>query len=145
MKVLVDTPVWSLALALRRSGSRSPEDQILVDEFYELINETRVVLIGPVRQELLSGIPQYDQFTILKEKLQAFEDVPLKREAYEMAAEFYNTCRKAGVQGSQIDFLICSTSVSAGIPIFTTDKDFFRYAKHIKLSLYHPRKTEVEY
>ncbi len=143
MKVLVDTPVWSLAL--RRSASRSPEDRILVDEFYELINETRVVLIGPVRQELLSGIPNYNQFTILKEKLQAFEDLSLKREAYEMAAEFYNTCRKAGVQGSQIDFLICSASVSAGIPIFTTDKDFSLYAKHIKLSLYHPRKTKAEH
>jgi predicted nucleic acid-binding protein len=142
MKVLVDTPVWSLAL--RRSGSRSLEDQILVDEFYELINETRVVLIGPVRQELLSGIPNYEQFTILKEKLQAFEDLSLKRDAYEMAAEFYNTCRKAGVQGSQIDFLICSASVSAGIPIFTTDKDFSLYAKHINFFLYHPRKTKVE-
>ena len=123
MKVLVDTPVWSLAFEYD-PVSRSPEDRILIDEFYELIHETRVVLIGPVRQELLSGIPKYDQFIILKEKLQSFEDVPLKREAYEMAAEFYNTCRKAGVQGSQIDFLICSASVSAGNPIFTIDKDF---------------------
>ena len=143
MKVLVDTPIWSLAL--RRAGFRSPEDHSLVDEFNDLINEARVVLIGPIRQELLSGIPNYDQFTLLKEKLQAFEDFPLKREAYEMAAEFYNTCRKAGVQGSQIDFLICSVSAGAGIPIFTTDKDFSLYAKHIKLSLYHPRKTRVEH
>jgi predicted nucleic acid-binding protein len=141
MKVLVDTPVWSLAL--RRAGSRSPEDQFLVDEFNDLINEARVTLIGPIRQEILSGIPNYDQFTVLKEKLQAFEDLPLCREAYEIAAEIYNTCRKAGVQGSQIDFLICSASVGAGIPIFTTDKDFSLYAKHIKLSLYHPRKTKV--
>jgi predicted nucleic acid-binding protein len=143
MKVLVDTPVWSLAL--RWSGSQPPEDQLLIDEFHELINEARVVLIGPVRQELLSGIPNYDQFTALKEKLQAFDDLPLKREAYEMAAEFYNTCRTAGIQGSQIDFLICSASAGAGIPIFTTDKDFPLYAKHIKLSLYHPRKTKVEH
>jgi predicted nucleic acid-binding protein len=143
MKVLVDTPVWSLAL--RRSGSQAPEDQLLIDEFYELINEARVVLIGPVRQELLSGIPNYDQFTALREKLQAFDDLPLKREAYEMAAEFYNTCRKAGIHGSQIDFLICSASVGAAIPIFTTDKDFSLYAKHIKLSLYHPRKTKVDH
>jgi predicted nucleic acid-binding protein len=143
MKVLVDTPIWSLAL--RRAGFRSSVDHFLVNEFNDLINEARVVLIGPIRQELLSGIPNYDQFTLLKEKLQAFEDLPLKREAYEMAAEFYNTCRKAGVQGSQIDFLICSASVGAGIPIFTTDKDFPLYAKHIKLSLYHPRKTKVEH
>lgn len=141
MKILVDTPIWFLAL--RRSSHRAAEDQLLIDEFHDLINETRVALIGPIRQELLSGIPNYDQFTALKEKLKAFEDLPLKREAYELAAEFFNTCRKAGIQGSQIDFLICSTSISAGIPIFTTDKDFSLYAKHIKISLYQPRKTKI--
>jgi predicted nucleic acid-binding protein len=137
MKVLVDTSIWSLAL--RRSRSLTPDDQLLVNEFNELINEVRVVLVGPIRQELLSGISNQTQFDNLKEMLQAFEDLPLNREDYERAAEFYNSCRKSGIQGSQVDFLICSAAVGAGIPIFTADKDFSLYANHLTIILYRPR------
>jgi len=74
MKVLVDTSIWSLAL--RRSGAISQEDQALIHELNELINEVRVALIGPIRQESLSGIAGQAQFEALKQKLQAFEDLP---------------------------------------------------------------------
>jgi predicted nucleic acid-binding protein len=138
VKVLVDTSIWSLAF--RRSGFPTSEDKLLIDELKELIQEVRVVLIGPIRQELLSGISNQGQFDNLKEKLQAFEDLHLTRQDYERAAQIYNTCRKSGIQGSQIDFLICSAAMGAGIPIFTTDKDFHLYANHLSISLYHPRR-----
>ncbi len=48
MKILVDTSVWSVAL--RKSGAR---DEAVIAELGELIRETRVVMIGPIRQELL--------------------------------------------------------------------------------------------
>jgi hypothetical protein len=65
--------------------------------------------------------------------------LPLTQTDYERAAEFYNVCRKTGIQGSQIDFLICSVSVGNEVPIFTTDKDFLYYKKHLPISLYQPR------
>ena len=138
MNVLVDTSIWSLAL--RRSGTLPEEDQSLVWEFSELINEVRVVMIGPIRQELLSGISSKMQYSSLKKKLQFFEDLPLTRNYYERAAEFYNLCRKNGVQGSQIDFLICATAAEAKMQIFTSDKDFLLYAKHVPIILYQPRE-----
>ena len=64
MKVIVDTSVWSLAL--RRNA---PEDNQYVNELKELIKESRVQLIGPVRQELLNGIKHEKQFNSLKEHL----------------------------------------------------------------------------
>jgi len=138
MKVLIDTPIWSLAL--RRGKALSREERVLIAELNELINEVRVALIGPIRQELLSGISNDEQFRILKENLRPFEDLPLTQTDYERAAEFYNVCRKAGIQGSQIDFLICSVSVGNEVPIFTTDKDYFlHYKKHLPISLYQPR------
>ena len=140
MKILVDTSIWSLAL--RRSAALPEEDQSLVNELNELIGEVRVAMIGSIRQELLSGIPDQEQFDVLKGKLQAFEDVLLAREDYERAAEFYNICRKSGVQGSQIDFLICAVAVGMGIPIFTGDKDFFLYAKHLPISVHRPIRGE---
>jgi predicted nucleic acid-binding protein len=138
MKVLIDTPIWSLALRRERTISR--EEQGLIAELGELIKEVRVALIGPIRQELLSGISSSEQFRNLKEKLHAFKDLPVTQTDYERAAEFYNACRKAGVQGSQIDFLICSVSVGNKIPIFTSDKDFLHYKKELPISLYQPRK-----
>jgi predicted nucleic acid-binding protein len=139
VKVLVDTSIWSLAL--RRSAGLSEEDQSLVYELNELIGEVRVAIIGPICQELLSGIPGQEQFDTLKEKLQAFEDLLLARGDYERAAEFYNICRKSGVQGSQIDFLICAVAAGMGIPIFTADKDFSLYAKHLPICLHRPLKA----
>jgi hypothetical protein len=136
VKILVDTSIWSLAL--RRSAKLSEKDRSLVQELNELISEVRVAIIGPVRQELLSGISIKTQFEALKEMLAAFDDMPLRREDYERAAEFYNTCRKAGIQGSQIDFLICAAAAGRELPIFTTDNDFLLYAKHLPISLHRP-------
>jgi predicted nucleic acid-binding protein len=139
VKILIDTSIWSLAL--RRSGALTRKDQSLVQELNELIGEVRVAMIGPIRQELLSGITVKSQFDALKEKLSAFEDIPLTREDYERAAEFYNTCRKSGIQGSQIDFLICAVAAGREIPIFTTDNDFILYAKYLTISLHRPANT----
>jgi len=139
VKILIDTSIWYLAL--RRSGALSRKDQSLVHELTELIGEVRVAMIGPIRQELLSGITIKSQFDALKEKLLAFEDIPLTREDYERAAELYNTCRKSGIQGSQIDFLICVVAAGREIPIFTTDNDFLLYAKYLTISLHHPVNT----
>jgi hypothetical protein len=55
MMVLVDTPVWSLALR-RKPDDLNPRQRQLTETLAELIREGRVQLLGPVRQELLSGI-----------------------------------------------------------------------------------------
>ena len=56
MKVLVDTVVWSLAL---RKKTLSDQESKIVEELKELIYELRVVTIGPIRQELLSGLLRF--------------------------------------------------------------------------------------
>ena len=96
MKVLVDTSVWSLVLR-RRVRSR---DDALADELERLIVTYRVVMIGPIRQELLSGIRTHEQYERLRERLRAFPDLRLHSEDYELAAQFYNQCwsRRAGLQ-----------------------------------------------
>jgi len=133
MNVLVDTSVWSLALRKQR---RTNEEEQVVAELSELIREMRVIMIGPIRQELLSGISDEGKFKALREKLGAFEDKELVREHFELAAAFSNTCRQTGVQGSHTDFLICAFGALSNCEIFTLDKDFDLYAKHIKIRLY---------
>ena len=134
MKVLVDTSIWSLAL--RRNSDLNKNE---VKELRELINEFRVIIIGPIRQELLSGVSDEKIYQKLKEKLNSFEDIQINTEHYELAAELFNTCRKNGIQGSHIDFLICSVSILNNYSIYTTDNDFKNYKKHIDINLHNIR------
>ena len=135
MKVLVDTCIWSLAL--RRN--KQPTSNIEVVEFQELIEEVRVQLIGPIRQEILSGVKRKQQFSKLKKILSVFPDLPLASEDFELAAEYFNTLRSKGIQGSNTDFLICAVSTRNNMPIFSNDNDFNHYKKHIPITLHAPR------
>lgn len=141
MKVIVDTCVWSLALR-RRNLATSP----VAHELERLIKEFSVQMIGPIRQEILSGIRSKAQFNSLKDRLSNFPDMPVITEDYERAAEFFNRCRAKGVQGSNTDFLICAVAERSNCTLFTTDKDFYLYSKHIPVKLHHSKteKTIVE-
>jgi len=142
VKVLVDTPVWSLAL--RRNLQHLTQEQNRDREtLSELIREGRAEIIGPVRQEVLSGIRNEDQFRRVREDLQLFEDTTLAREDYEEAARIHNQCRTAGSSGSTVDFLICAVALRRQWQILTLDKDFQRYARHIPIRLFPPRTSTV--
>jgi predicted nucleic acid-binding protein len=134
--ILVDTSVWSLAL---RRTTRAQKD-VIIHELEQLIQEARVRMIGPIRQEVLSGIRDQKQFELLRSRLRAFPDVMMKEETFERAAEIFNLCRKAGIQGSNTDFLICSVAEENDFAIFTTDQDFQRYQKQSTFLLHEARK-----
>ncbi|MES1245207.1 MAG: PIN domain-containing protein [Acidobacteriota bacterium] len=134
MSVLVDTSVWSLAL--RR---REPSPDGVVRELSELIREGRVHLIGPIRQEVLSGVREAAQFVSLRERLRAFPDMRLETVDHERAAELFNLCRRHGIQGSNTDFLLCAVAERHNLPILTTDGDFKIVSRHIPISLHQPR------
>jgi predicted nucleic acid-binding protein len=131
MIVLVDTSIWSLALRRTRSQV-SREAQELAD----LIAAGRAAIIGPIRQELLSGIKSEEQFDLVRDRLRAFPDVRLTRGDYELAAEFFNRCRTAGVQGSNTDFLICAVAARRQMLVFTSDRDFHSFGSVIDVNLH---------
>ena len=131
MKVLVDTSVWSLAL---RRRTRVPEPSIA--ELRSLIDEGRVAMIGPIRQELLSGLRTAEAFERLRDHLRPFSDEILESGDFERAAQHFNTCRAKGVQGSSTDFLICAAAERRRFPILTTDADFIRFAEILPIVLH---------
>ena len=137
MKILIDTSVWSQALR-RQSSEASSTDQVrVVNVLKELIHDSRIAMLGPVRQELLSGVKTQKQFETLQQILSVFSDETLLKEDYEQAAKNFNQCRQGGVQGSNTDFLICAVSMSRGWPIYSLDRDFEQYQKHLAVTLYH--------
>lgn len=131
MKVIIDTSVWSLAL--RR---QNPSDALEVKILGELIEQGRVQLLGPVRQEVLSGIKQKEQFERLKGLLAAFPDLILDHSDYEMAAQFCNECRGKGIQASNTDFLIAAAAIRRKFSILTTDHDFAHMATLVPLQIH---------
>jgi hypothetical protein len=134
VKVLVDTSIWSLALRRGKPKSAAP-----VRELRSLISDHRVHIIGPIRQELLSGIREEVQFRRLENRLAAFPDLPIQTEDYIAAARFFNFCRARGIQGSNTDFLICAVAVRFRLAIYTIDDDFALYAKHIPIALHQAK------
>jgi predicted nucleic acid-binding protein len=134
--VIIDTTIWSLILR-RSKPSESVFDKAAVQAFADLSRNGHVGLLGLVRQELLSGIGHFEKYTAIKAAAAHFDDVPVTTLDYELAAEFHNTCRNKGIQGSHIDFLICAVAHRLDSPILSTDKDFFSYAKLLPIRL-HP-------
>ena len=132
---LVDTPIWSLALR-RQAGHLNPAEQRLVQELEELIRSGNVRLVGPIRQELLSGIREEAAFHKLRDYLRAFDEPALEISDYEEAARMNNQCRSRGIGGSATDFLICAAAARHHWRIFTTDQDFEYYAKAVAVKLY---------
>jgi predicted nucleic acid-binding protein len=137
MSVLVDTPIWSLAL--RRSNTPlSARERLLVMRWQELIREGRAELTGVVRQEVLSGVRGEEGFRVLRKHLTAILDIEVDTADHERAAQFYNVCRSKGIAATHIDMLLCAISMRHAMELFTTDRDFERYARVLGLSLFAP-------
>lgn len=131
MMVIADTCVWSLAL--RRD---SPPECREVRELEALIRDSRIQMLGPIRQEVLSGVRSKQQFDSLKAHLDAFPDLTIDAADYVTAAGFFNVCRAKGVQGSNTDFLICAVAERHRLAVYTTDGDFTLFAAHLPVVLH---------
>ena len=87
-KILVDTCIWSEVL---RRKAPAPD---IAAKLAKLLRELRAVLIGPVRQEILSGISDEEKFVQLKKLLSCLPDAAIATEDYELAAQYANMCRR---------------------------------------------------
>ena len=138
MNVVIDTPVWSVVLRRHRRQLGS-KDTAILQEFRQLVAEERVRIIGPIRQEILSGIREEPNYERIRRDLRTVDDEPLATDDFEFAAQLYNKCRAGGFAGSDVDLLICSVAIDRNWAIFTADRDFLHYAKVIGIHLHSPR------
>ena len=132
MKVIVDTPIWSLAFRKKNYS----EENITINNLIVLMRNAQIEIIGPIRQEVLSGISDKNKFYEIKNKMSVFMDYAVQTSDYEFAAECSNECRMNGIQGSHTDFLICAVAIKNDLEIFTEDKDFFEYKKYLPIKIY---------
>ena len=75
MKVIIDTCVWSRFLRRNRFGL-----DLVAEEVTSLVRVDAVQLLGPIRQELLSGAQPDERFKQLKEYLRFYPNLELDEE-----------------------------------------------------------------
>lgn len=134
MKVLADTSIWSLALR-RTPRQLNQAQRALRLHFEKLIADGRIVIIGPIRQEILSGISDKGTFERFRVYLGYFPDEELTTRDYEEAARLANSCRRTEISATATDCLICAFASARNMPIFTTDRDFQWYQQHADIRL----------
>ena len=98
----------------------------------------RFSIIGPIRQEVLSGIREAEKLEALRKVLAPFPDKDIVDIDYVDAARITNRCRSAGLAVSAIDALICAVAVRLESPIYSTDQDFRRISRLVAISLHEP-------
>lgn len=139
--ILVDTSVWSLVLRKRVLCQKEEKLELYL---INLILNGHVIMIGPIRQEILSGISDLNTYMLLRQRLETFSDFEITTKDYETAAEYFNLCRKHGIQGSHIDYLICSIAVNNNFSILSLDKDFLNYKKYIDIDIINENEWDIE-
>jgi hypothetical protein len=91
-------------------------------------------MIGPIRQEVLSGIKDEPQFIKTKRLLDPFPDEALSTADYVEAARLFDLCRGYGVQCAPVDMLICSVAVRMRCSILTSDEGLTRCIEVLRKS-----------
>lgn len=131
ISVLVDTSVWSEALRRKKKDIDSSDTFL-----YDLItNEEEIFLIGPIIQEILSGIKDNSLFDQIKNHLEFFGYIELSKEDYVNAAELRNELSKKGIAVSSIDSQIATMAISKNLYLATYDKDFKHISKYKKMKI----------
>ena len=90
MKLIVDTCVWSLWLRRRSQSLLNANEQQTLTELREAVENRRATILGPIRQEILSGIRDAAQFAKAAGLLDPFLDEPIEPSDYIEAAKFFN-------------------------------------------------------
>lgn len=135
MMVLVDTSVWSLSMRRDEKNLNATEAKIRA-QVAQLLREGRAKIIGPIRQELLSGIPDQAKFKYVLSRMRALDNEEVEAIDYEEAARINNSLRAKGITATPIDCLICAVALRLALAIFTTDRDFDHFTSVLPLTLY---------
>ena len=123
--IIVDTSVW---INWFKKGSTGPQEDDL----------KKIVMCGPVFQEILQGIRDSSKVETLKKSLLSLDwvDRSLPALRFDQAATIYREGRRRGITiRSSIDCLIAAIAIQNGLPIFHQDRDYDAIAKFTPLLL----------
>ena len=132
MKVIVDTCVWSLSLRRRDITRISADERQMLLQLMDAIRDGLAAIIGPIRQEILSGIRNRAQFAKTEKLLDPFLDEEITADDYIEAARLFNLCQDHGVKSGPVDILLCAVAARNHFGILTNDQDLKRCIEVLK-------------
>jgi hypothetical protein len=109
------------------------DEQRLLSELTVAIQASNAAIIGPVRQEILSGIRDRAQFKKTQGLLDPFPDEPAIPEDFAEAARLFNLCQDHGVHCGPVDILICAVASRLGYGILTSDTGLGRCIEVLRI------------
>ncbi|MGB7742200.1 MAG: PIN domain-containing protein, partial [Terracidiphilus sp.] len=110
----------------------NPQELKTLAELREAIRNRRAAVLGPIRQEVLSGIRDKARFSKTERLLDPFLDEEIATEDYVEAARFFNLCRDHGIECGPVDILICAVAVRNGYEILTNDQGLARCVEALR-------------
>ena len=127
--VLVDTSVWI-------DFFQSPDAHTTTILSSLIKDHNRVMLCGPVIQEILQGIRSKKSYELVRERLLKFPFVSTDRDTWLLAAALYRELRAKGVTLPSMDVTISAIAIQNDMPLFARDTHFETVALHSALRLY---------
>jgi len=110
-----------MLLRRKQKAGLSVDEQLMRAALTNAIQDGQVVIIGPIRQEILSGIKELAQFDKLRTALEAFKDEQLTTFHFEEAARLFNLCGRRGIECGSTDILICTVAIQKHWTLLTND------------------------
>jgi len=102
----------------------------------KLVNQGLLEIVGPIRQEISSGIGTRWKFDVVRDRLRAF--LILNRDWRITRRPPRNTIVVGqGDPGIIYDFRHCSVAIRHELEVLTDDKDFLGYKTVLPIRLYH--------
>lgn len=125
---LIDTSVWIFALRTKYI----PKIKSYVKR---LIDEDKVVINPIIKLELLAGTKTKNEFSRLKLRLDALQEIPIDQEIWEESQNIAFGLRRKGLKIPTIDIIILSCAKIHKITLAHRDKHFDLAGKILPIKL----------
>ena len=128
--ILVDTSVW---IEFFRNGKST-----VAYHLDELLSLNKVVMVSPIRAEILSGARNLGEFHRLKDFFLVLTHLPEPENLWAQIEEIRFRLIRKGHTVSLIDLMIALTASYYEVSLWSQDRDFEAIQREISLHLYHP-------
>ncbi len=126
-KVVIDTSVW---IAYFKGSSAS-----IRSRFDDLLDTGNILLVSPVKMELLSGVKQQEIFR-LERIFQAVDPFIPDSATWEYVEECIKKSSRKGIRFGIMDLLIAASAHQNTCLLWSLDKDFLKMEKLELVHLY---------
>jgi predicted nucleic acid-binding protein len=117
--VLIDTCIWVPYFNRPQS-----DEKRIVDE---LLDEDRVVLIGPVLAEILQGFRRNEEADWVASRLRGLRFLQVTFDDWQMAGRLGRRAAAAGQQLPLSDLVLAAVAVNYRLLLYSTDPHFDRF------------------